>query len=1321
MLSFTRLAPVLVALLLAASAGVPAFAVHPAASPSVPAAAPPAQRPPFASSFSLKGAAPGDLPILVTFAIPLRNVGVLDSLVTQVSDPASPLYRHFLTPSEAKSEFLPTAAYSALLNFLQSDGFSIDMTALDSVIVAEATPSQVASVFHTGVDVYSNGTSSYYTTTGGPTFMGAYVYSSNASFLFTRPAYGGVSAPGGNVSFTAATMNMKSLQQVYNLTSLYSAGRTGAGETVGILDYYGSPTIASDLAQYDAQFGLPASTLKITPVGPYDPNLGAAEGWSTEISLDVESAHTMAPGAAIDLYVSNGALPLVVPLAQIVQEHKVVTLSQSFSTPEWYYSVSSLLGGTAFFTLEALLPDQYYALGSLEGISFLASSGDAGGSGYSTGPEGTVGYPASSPFVTSVGGTQTYISASGPGSNASVQTAWSNLAYVPNGVNAGGSTGGVSILEPRPWYQSSQTSPPSYPDGRLVPDIALQAGVDPASLIVDSGQVVGIGGTSESSPLLAGLLAVVAQSTSGPLGLVNPFLYQVGNSASDYAKGFYPISFGYNIPWKASYGYNLVTGWGAPNAGGLAVLLNATASSSGLYIQGEVLNGSGLPQLEYTRGEAMTVSVRVALGGSIVTTGSVSASLQALSGGTAPVPLTYQPSIGNWTGTITMGSQSGLAYVQVQGTSGGASGQAIAEIFAGYLGSLSAPGYGYVLPTDPWSWSPAQPLTVAVNATDLNGVAAPDTSVPLSVESYSISGNSYGVSDQVTLSSVAPGILSGSLSNPDPAGPATLALGGDIYGYAPMVSGVYLQTSYIFPEVAAEPGSASPGQALTIIADPIAPVNVYFSTSYETGGLFGSAVAVGSDVTATLVSPGGADVSTASLYYQSCAQALRVCNGGAPTLYGQLAVPASATPGLYTVMLHSSFTSYTPNGNVTGSFFGQVLVTQAPLTTSVSLSPSTLYMGEKATVVADIAYQNGTEAKFGEFTAALYPASLQGEYTTAIHTAYASSELIQLAYNATLGRWTGLATMPSPDSVGSASGTGGILPSSGSYEIFVTGLTSDGVPTSTAISGQQGVLIQPYLFAAGNSLPSQGSGVAFSGANITSASTLSGDVFAGSNTISGGNVVVSSSQIQGTLTISGANVTLVGVTGGNLVAVGSTITLKDSSLGSLNLTSSTVSLQNSAYTALSPGLPSIAIHVPSSSGVYTGSSVTVSVNGTQVSSLTVSLDGVPIASLVGGQSSYSVPLDASKLADGIHQLTVVATQSDGMAASESVSFASASRAEGLLAVTSPFVLGLIAVAALAAVALVAALVSLRRKGRDAPTATPPPQAPATGPSVPPPA
>jgi len=195
------------------------------------------------------------------------------------------------------------------------------------------------------------------------------------------------------------------------------------------------------------------------------------------------------------------------------------------------------------------------------------------------------------------------------------------------------------------------------------------------------------------------------------------------------------------------------------------------------------------------------------------------------------------------------------------------------------------------------------------------------------------------------------------------------------------------------------------------------------------------------------------------------------------------------------------------------------------------------------------------------------------------------------------------------------------------------------------------------------SLP-QSSQVAFAGDTIVGpaapllsspATTLTDDLFIGSNTIQGGSATISQSQIQGTLYLKNAQVTLIGVTGGDVVAQDSKIILQQSSLSSLQLTNSQVSMNASLVDQVSPSLPTISIQAPISQGIYNGTSGNFTVTGEDVSSVSVYLDGALLKTF-SEAAAYSFPLDSATISVGVHTLEVVATQQDGLSSSSSVYF-----------------------------------------------------------------
>ncbi len=1204
------------------------------------------------SGYKSAGTLTGSTPVLVTIGIPLENIETLQYLTQQISTPGSPLYHHFLTSTQIQ-EFLPVSQYESALASLTAAGLKVVSSSLDSVIVAQGTASQVSQAFGLKYEVYTDGSNTYYTSSGTSPVPGAYLYSSNVTAVLLATPPDLASSPSGsqlaaaspsqsqvNNTETEGEYTLPQLQSVYNATSLYAAGDNGAGYTVGVLDFYGDPYIAQQLQYFDEVYGLPTSPFKVTAIGPYNPSLGTTEGWTAEISLDVESVHSMAPGASIDLYIANAALPLASIIAAVDQQDVVNDVTQSWGYPEGEISEFGPTG----LALNVVLTDDYYMLGSAEGITFIGSTGDLGGSGNSAGPEGTVSYPASSPYVTSVGGTTTYLTFSGNNVTGYDQTAWSSTGD-PDYEGSGGSTGGVSILEPLPWYQSGLTIPASYPTGRMNPEISLNANVFPAVSIILPGNVsAGYGGTSESNQLFGGLLTLVMAHSKTSLGLLNPTLYSWGNNPSISSKVYDPITFGYNIPWVATSGYNLVTGFGAPNIGEMAHYISAAAPASlGVNVSATVndeLAGNVLP------GQVVSVSAVVSKGSSLVTSGTFTAVLDTLTGAVATAAMTYQASAHLWTGTFTVPQDaSGIAYVTVSGTSGTTSGSGFYEVYAGYVATYLSPAFD-----EPYSDQFGIPLDV--NVTTLAGVPATGT-FDFTASTYSLQSNTYtkAVTTSVTLGDTDfgrlwAGTISGNYSN----GAMVISGDGDVFGYLPFINGVGMQDSYIEPTVFAEPGVVAPGQAIYMIMSLLAPVNTPNVISGETDASVSYNVELGSNVTASLVSQSGKVVAHTTMYTNSFFFSEEAISG-------YMIVPTGIQPGLYNILFDSSYNSPDLDTWINGSYFGQMYVAPALSTLTASVTPSTVYEGQTVTVNAKIDYANGTAVKYGLYSATIYPNDLQNDYAF-----FFEENTFMLNYDSSTGLWTGNVTLPSAyNGEGTTGIDQGALYLSGPYDIFITGISADGVPSSTAISTQVPLQIQPYLYVGGTQVASltQSSGVVFSGDTIDlsgagGSPNLTGDLFIGSNTIKG-SVTISDSQIQGTLNLQNADVTLIGVTGGSVVATNSKVILEQSSLGSLRLTGSQVSMNASVVEAMSPPLPTVSIQSPVAGSVYSGDSGNFTVSGQDVGTVSVYLDGT-LLKTYSGAASYSVPLAASSMTVGVHTLQVIVAQQDGLSTSSSVAF-----------------------------------------------------------------
>jgi subtilase family serine protease len=405
-----------------------------------------------------------------------------------------------------------------------------------------------------------------------------------------------------------------SMQNSYDLPPLYAAGDEGQGVTIAIIDSLGNPNMASDLANFDTQMGLPhmcgepgqacgagiptfqhvywngQTQVKAPPPGSNGTGLQARNGWTLETSLDVEWAHAMAPLANIINVTTSPAetqgvqgFPAMMNAEQyIVDHHEATVITQSFgATEEGFGSTQALLNLRHAFISAAA-----------NGVTVLASSGDGGSANSKktpvknpiTVPYPTVNWPASDPLVTAVGGTYLCtdpvtgmgVDNTDPPANCQNQSE-REIGWID-------STGGFSHVFATPSYQDTLPSgPTTIGTMRGVPDVAFQASSRTGPLVYDTGAGAGgwfiVGGTSCSAPQFAGLVAIADQIAGHGLGQINPTLYSLANAS--YGTYFYDVATGNNqadpsIPgYQATMGWDPVTGLGTPNAATLVPALAA--------------------------------------------------------------------------------------------------------------------------------------------------------------------------------------------------------------------------------------------------------------------------------------------------------------------------------------------------------------------------------------------------------------------------------------------------------------------------------------------------------------------------------------------------------------------------------------------------------------------------------------------------------------------------------------------------------------------------------------------------------------------------
>jgi subtilase family serine protease len=493
------------------------------------------------------------------------------ALAKAVSDPHSLSYGRYLTPNQFRSRFAPAASDTAKVqNWLKSQGFDVQYTPQNNhYISAEGTLAQAQAAFGAqfglfavqGQSVRSPVTELSIPSALAGTVKGVVGLDQSYQFVQTYhkvdksapPSAGFRNAPPlsaywaeqlapysfpsgftdlslSSVPWTVTGYTPDQIKGAYGIAGY--DGADGAGQTVAIIDAYASPTILPDVNQWSINRDLPTMTpsqlVQVVPPGiykrPENPQQDP-QGWYGEETLDVEAVHGMAPAAKI-VYVGapNNRRDLDAALNHVVDQHlaQIVTNSYGFSTTE-------LLPPGYVKSVEDTLVQA-----AIEGIGVYFSSGDNGDES-STFGFATTDWPASSPWVTAVGGTSLGVGAS---NMRAVETGWGTSTYNCDSTTFActrtgwlyGAGGGVSVVFAEPWYQQMAGLTLS---GRGLPDVAAFA--DPQTgLLVGQTQTFPdgshydeyrIGGTSLASPIFAGIMALADQRAGHPHGFANPLFY----------------------------------------------------------------------------------------------------------------------------------------------------------------------------------------------------------------------------------------------------------------------------------------------------------------------------------------------------------------------------------------------------------------------------------------------------------------------------------------------------------------------------------------------------------------------------------------------------------------------------------------------------------------------------------------------------------------------------------------------------------------------------------------------------------------------------
>ncbi|HSU18226.1 MAG TPA: S53 family peptidase [Acidobacteriaceae bacterium] len=504
-----------------------------------------------------------------------------EQLLADQQNPTSPLYHHWLTPSQVGSTFgIAPADLQSVESWLQSQGLRVDSVEPNGVLInASGSVADASSAFRTNFAHFRVGAETRLSATEEPSVPAALqaviagVHGLSQSSLHPQSKATVVTA-GANVENNTQTsarpqltasdgshyLTPNDFATIYDISPVYAAGNTGAtvsGKAQRIAIVGRSGVAATDISQFESMTGLPsAQPNTIVATGGVDPGV-TKTGDQDEATLDVDRAMGTAPGAGIDLVVS--ADTKTVSGVYLAANYAINTLvdpilSISFGDCE----ANAGAQGVAAW-------DQLFSAAAAEGITVLVSSGDSGAAGCdgdSTNLPATqvasINYICSSSYATCVGGTQ-FADTTNAGSywssqNGSGQS--SAVSYIPEGAwnepttvgvgnttayQASGTGGGASQYVAKPGWQTGNGVPA---DGqRDVPDVSLNSAEHDgyfACLQYAGGDCSQkafevFGGTSAAAPGMAGIVALLNTATGTPVGNLNPLLYKLGADATNGA------------------------------------------------------------------------------------------------------------------------------------------------------------------------------------------------------------------------------------------------------------------------------------------------------------------------------------------------------------------------------------------------------------------------------------------------------------------------------------------------------------------------------------------------------------------------------------------------------------------------------------------------------------------------------------------------------------------------------------------------------------------------------------------------------------------
>ena len=538
--------------------------------------------------------------ISITVNLALHDRAGRDALLKQLYDRNSPQYQKWLTPQQYADRFAPSSQEATMVqDFLKSQGLSVTgVSKFNYTVSAQGTVAEVQKAFGVQINRFLRNGEARYSNINNPSLPaqlagvvasigGLHENLMKPHHVFPKdPAtgkeYEGVALPqsgqiyyeyqcyrgieshgfttGGKMPAALYTGNRygadihnqqghlppcgyepAAMQTAYGLSSVYGSGLDGTGQTVVIVDAYGSPTAAADIAKFSTTFSLPAANFAVfSPQGPPPYN----SGWAGETTLDIEWAHAMAPGAKVVLIqaIDNFDNNLQGAIQYSLDNSLGNVISNSYGGDEYDDDAQNMQAW-----------DDLLANAAALGVSVDFSTGDDGDFYRATGAY-TVSVPSNSPHATAVGGVSVFLNSD---YSIQFQTGWGTTLTRIAEPNTGtpdvppvcattlqapgqcfyfGAGGGMSQFFAKPSWQSSLPG-----TGRWQPDISLTADPYTGVTIIYSYNNPGtytvsvIGGTSASCPMFSGVWAIVNQKSQQKnghsAGQAAPYLYSLPNGA----------------------------------------------------------------------------------------------------------------------------------------------------------------------------------------------------------------------------------------------------------------------------------------------------------------------------------------------------------------------------------------------------------------------------------------------------------------------------------------------------------------------------------------------------------------------------------------------------------------------------------------------------------------------------------------------------------------------------------------------------------------------------------------------------------------------